>query len=264
MNICHCTLMHRLNEQWYKQVRRGAPHTREKKVVQAESRRFIKWVQARPNPWYPVNVAMSQKLCRASAHRAVASSFAPYTPPEPSKRTRPVEVTTAPPPSPCTARPNKRTRRHVQFVPSVQPSHTPSADAPEVQCPSSATVEVECISDAEYVSSAASCSSSEDGQVEDDWIKEAEEQWRRRPEPHRSNALRELAHTLKVRDGSTLEYATLFAYASYQRQTQYGEAIKNLVAARCVQQKISKVQYERDLVPFYKVRLHDPNPQFPL
>ena len=50
-----------------------------------------------------------------------------------------------------------------------------------------------------------------------------------------------------------MEYATLFAWAGYQRQTMYDDAIKNLIATRCVQEKIGEDDYKKDLVPFLKV-----------
>ena len=113
-------------------------------------------------------------------------------------------------------------------------------------------VEVEDLTDTCY-STADSCSSSDDGEIESTWIESTKAEWKNRPEPQRSDALRELARQLQVRDGDTLEYATLFAWASFQRQSLFGNAIRELIAKRCVQEKIGEVKYRKDIVPHYQV-----------
>ena len=104
-----------------------------------------------------------------------------------------------------------------------------------------------------WTASATPVSASDDGAVEQEWIKSTVEEWRQRPEPHRSGALRELMRTIKVQDGESMEYVTLFAWAAYQKQSQYITAIRQLVAARCVQEKVSEAKYKNDLVPHYTV-----------
>ena len=106
-----------------------------------------------------------------------------------------------------------------------------------------------------WAESATPISASEDGKIEREWIDATLEEWRQRPEPQRSDALRELMHRLKVQDGQSMEYVTLFAWAGYQKQSQYITAIRQLVAARCVQEKVSEAKYRNDIVPHYKVML---------
>ena len=228
-------LVDRLYEKW-RTVRKGAAHTPE------ETESFTKWVHARPNSWYPVPRAAAQTMCKpamsvsavASDHQSTPSSTLPKTP-HPSKRTRSASSTTSSSSTPIL---KKRKRRL------------------KMQTPTTRTA----VSDTNDWSSATSCSSSDDGNVEQEWVKLAETQWRRRPEPQRSEALRNLTHTIKVRDGETMEYATLFAWASYQRQSQYGDAIRKLVAMRCVQEKIGERQYKKDVVPHYEVVINHTRP----
>ena len=101
--------------------------------------------------------------------------------------------------------------------------------------------------------SATPASESQDGAKQKEWIRATIEEWRHRPEPHRSDALRELMQTIKVQDGETMEYVTLFAWAGFQKQSQHIRAIRHLVAARCVQEKISEAKYKSDVLPQYKV-----------
>lgn len=207
--------MHMLNETWYKCVRKGGPHSKKKKEIKQVTRSFVKWMQARPKPWYPVSFGIAEGLCKSSVTTLDVS--------EPAVASHSKRKISSPSPAPvCT----KKTKRKLNFESPV---------------------------DNNGWSTASSCSVSDDGELEDDWIESAEKEWHHRPEPQRSAALRDLAHRLKVRDGETLQYSTLFAWASCQQQTNNGEAITQLIVKRCVQDKIGEKTYRKDLVPHYKV-----------
>ena len=89
-------------------------------------------------------------------------------------------------------------------------------------------------------------SESDDGELQAKWTKRTVKEWQKRPEPHRSETLKELSRVIKVQvqDGATMEYVTLFAWASYQRQSQFSQAIRKLVALRCIHEKRGRDHYE--------------------
>ena len=63
-----------------------------------------------------------------------------------------------------------------------------------------------------------------------------------------------ITHTQKHNDaGESGEYATLVAWASFVKQTKHVEAIRRLVALRCIQDKVTRRKYEKDLLPDYQV-----------
>ena len=233
---------------------------------------FTKWVKARPDPWFPVPLALTQTLCElkssvsseTSDNQATSSPTVPNTP-QPCKRKR--STTTAPctnsstpvpkkskpqttstPTVPNTPQPCKRTRST-----TTAPCTNSSPPVPKKSKRKLRKQLPKTQPDDDNDLSATDCSSSDDGNLEREWVNEAEAKWRRRPEPHRSEALRAMAHKMKVSDGDAMEYATLFAWASYQRQAQFGDAIRRIVAMRCVQDKIGERHYRKDVVPHYLV-----------
>ena len=101
---------------------------------------------------------------------------------------------------------------------------------------------------------ASSCwSDSDHGKLVTTWAKETVSTYRRRPEPHRSEAIRRMSHNLKVRDGSTNGYATLYEWGSYLHQSQCADNLRLLVARRCAQENIRRRKYDKDIVPHYQV-----------
>ena len=60
---------------------------------------------------------------------------------------------------------------------------------------------------------------------------------------------------IQTRDiaGESGEYATLFAWASFIKQSKHMEAIRRLIAIRCIQEKVTRRKYEKDFLPLYLV-----------
>ena len=58
--------------------------------------------------------------------------------------------------------------------------------------------------------STSSFESSDDGMLEEEWVSATIDEWRHRPEPQRSDALRNMCHKLKVRDGRERECNATF------------------------------------------------------
>ena len=96
-------------------------------------------------------------------------------------------------------------------------------------------------------------SSSDEGVMQGEWVKSTINRWNKRPEPHRSDTLKELMKSMQVKDGERMEYVTLFAWASLQKQVKFGDVIRRLVASRCIQEKRGRDHYEKEMRPHYQV-----------
>ena len=225
-----------LNDEWYQRVRKDGPHSKASKVVRAESAKFMKWMKRRGNAWYPVSRSLSLQLCKNNCGLKKSKDSLN--------------------PSSAAAQPSKRARQTKSGPDDISNSKKRKCaepNTPNEKARTPKTTPVPPSMTESDLSSAADFSSSDEGAVQQQWVKSTMDEWSQRPEPHRSDSLRELAHELKVRDGQGMEYVTLFAWASFQRQVQFGDAIRKLVAARCIQEKRGRDHYEKEMLPHYRV-----------
>ena len=215
---------------------------------------FIKWIQGnRSNAFYPVPKKLSEELCKHNMDRYFQPPLLPFDQAacdSPTVLTMSAEQSTTPlPKTPMfRAKRNREMQTGTVSVPRVPHKRQ------NVHCTKTKLFPTEdsYIDDSDCAS-ADSWSASDDGKFTSQWTEEAVEKWRTRPEPHRSEAIHDVAHKLKVRDGRNKQYATLFEWAAFQRQSHHADTIKKMIARCCIQDKVGRRKYEKDLIPYYTV-----------
>ena len=247
MHILIYVFIHRLNDHWYRVIRKRSSLTINKELLIAETEKFIKWIQCgRPNFFYPIPKKLSEELCHRNMKRFFQIPLVPCDSPCVSQIDA-RQATIKMPTTPMSSRKRKHELTGTTSAPrvpqkrrSVQHTRTnlfPSEDH-----------------DSSDYSTVDTWSSSDDGMFTRQWTEEAVEKWRTRPpEPHRSEAIHDLAHELKVRDGRSKQYATLFDWSAFQRQSQNADTVKKMIARRCIQDNVGRRKYEKDLAPYYTV-----------